>query len=565
MGEHELKPHKGRRERVISSLYEYTSNVAESSEYGSNLGLTAGAAATLLGMGLDKVEARRNKNGELEYSEADVEAITAMALSAEEEEQRKKGEQSHFVDHFMERLIKHTIPMDSPDAEVLQQRMRDPSRKEKPALSIRILASNIKRMSARMGLIFKAQYGVIHVVTWRKPTKTLSVLVLYTAVCLWPHLVLAFPLLYVLFGMIVPAYLWRHPMDLPELIPVKKRGQTLLEFLNQSDDSSLLTDILQERNVVSDETGLVQSVDTSSETMSEQRSVTQEDKYVDVADRLPKEKNRKFVKSQVSLLMNMRDLQNLTTDLINGLDQAEQVSTDVLGFKDERLTTFIFYILIVLTWVVVFLGRFIPWRLIFIQSGWAFFALCHPNTKKYLVGLQKNRKQVEAKVELANPDVAEKRKKGNIFENFDRQDIIVDDLPHVRVVEIFELQTRNVLKHDWKFYGYSKRFFGYKDPVRVAGKLPHGVDSLGKVLPPKEWKYDFGYANNWRIDVDPEEYIKLRDLDTQHLRIPAADSDEGWVYDSLPVDDDTTTEFRRRRLYRECYRYARPVKPVTFE
>lgn len=117
---------------------------------------------------------------------------------------------------------------------------------------------------------------------------------------------------------------------------------------------------------------------------------------------------------------------------------------------------------------------------------------------------------------------------------------------------------RNVLKHEWKLYGYSKRLFDFKDKVRVSGKKPHGVDSISKILPPKEWKFDFGFAGNWLVDRNPLAYLRDRAIDVTHLKIKE-DEHEGWIYDKLPAAQDTTIEFRRRRLYRECYRYARPV------
>lgn len=556
------KARESRSKRVISSLYDYTSNIAESKS-GSNRGLAAGTAATILAMGLELMD-KKVKNGEdldFEFTEEEAEAVRNMALSAEEHQKSK--EQTHFVDRFMESLVKHTMSDGSEDAEELSSRMNDPSRSKKPPLSLRIFTSNMKRLSAKMGAFFKVQYGVIHIITWRKPTKTLTFLVLYTAVCLWPHLVLALPLLFALFGVIIPAYLYRHPMDTPELIKVRKRGQSLLEFLNESNDRSVILDIFDDPL---DDEALAHQLHASS---LDSYSLTQKPKLaslialrnLDVADELEKKDKTKFVKSQVSLLMNMRDLQNLTTELLNYIDQGEDVATNIVGFKDERLTTFIFYILIVVTSVVLFLGKFIPWRMIFIQSGWAFIILCHPHTKKFLVALSKNKKS-KPKVVVTDEDAQVVEKPKSVLETFDRHDIIVDDQPQVRLVEIFELQRRDILKHEWSLYAYSKRLFDFKDTVRVSGKLPHGVDSLVKVLPPPEWKYDFGYASNWRIDQNPQEFLHARRVSQTHLKCPEKET-EGWIYDHLPADQDTTIEFRRRRLYRECYRYARPPRKVV--
>ena len=562
-GQHERRSNKA---RFVSHLFDYTTNIAELRGYDSNRGLAAGTAAAMLSMGLDKIEGKSNlSSAELEYLEAEADIIGKVPLSAEE--MRGGGDQAHFMDRFMDILVRSTLP-ESQEAADLQARMSDPSRTRKPPLSIRVFVKNLKELSWKMGAFFKFQYGIVHVFTWRKPTKTLCVLVAYTCVCMWPHLVLTFPLLFLIFGLILPAYLHRHPMDKPELIPVKKRGQTLLEYLNESNDRSVLTDILEERPQFPEEYALTHSGEsTSSGSAGVPESTDDKPKLnkdsIDIPDKIDKKDKRRFVKSQVSLLINMGDLQNLTGDILESIKTGEKLVNELTNFKDERLTTFVFYIIIVITFVVLFFGRYIPWRLIFIQSGWAAVLLCHPNSKKYIVELQKGHNNAHRKTPVSQGATPAK-KSGSIFENFDRQDIIVDDQPEVRIVEIYELQTRDVFKQEWKFYAYSKRLFDFKDSVRLAGKLPHGVDHLTKVLPPKEWKFDFGLANNWRIDTNPQEFISIRKVDQTHLSIPDGETD-GWICDKVPVDQDTTQEFRRRRLYRTCYRYARPYNVYKLE
>lgn len=554
---------KSNRARFVSHLYDYTTNIAELRGYESNRGIAAGTAAAMLGIGLDKIEKRSGESSaNLEYLEAEAEIIDKVALSADE----MHSDQAHFMDRFMDILVRTTMP-ESQEAGDLQQRMHDPTRTKKPSLSIRVFVSNLKELSWKMGAFFKLQYGIVHIFTWQKPTKTLSFLVGYTCVCMWPHIVLSFPLLFLLFGVILPGYLHRHPMDTPELMPVKKRGQSLLEFLNDSNETSLLTDIIEERQEFPEEYALSHSADstttdTTNVPLSGEAPTKLNKDAIDIPDKLNKKDKKKFVKSQVSLLINMRDLQNLTGDILKAITQGENLVNELTGFKDERLTTFIFYIVIVITSFVLFFGRFIPWRIIFIQSGWALLILCHPNTKKYIVDIQKHQAEVNRKV--ASAKVSKKEQAPGLFENFDRQDIIVDEPPEIKTVEIFELHTKDVFSQEWKFHAYSKRLFDFNDSVRMAGKLPHGVDHINKVLPPAEWKFDFGYANNWRIDTEPQTFLSARGLGQDHLKVPVADMD-GWICDKLPVDQDTTLEFRRRRLYRTCYRYARPPKVYTLE
>ncbi|OVF06876.1 putative peroxisomal membrane protein [Clavispora lusitaniae] len=533
---------------MMSSLYSYSSGVADSRP-GSARGIAAGTAASLLGMGIEHLD--RNSEDSLRLTDEELDPALSSGEShgrSKDHRTKEEKEQGHFMDRFMERLLRHTIAEDSAESEQLSSRINDPSRSGKPQLSFRIFASNMKQLSAQMGTFFRLQYGLIHVLTWRKPTKTLTCLVVYTAVCCWPHLVVAFPLLFLLFGVIIPAHLYRHPFQRPEILPVKKRGESFLDFLNKSDDHSVVLDLLNEPKEGFSDTQSINSSSTSVSYASTPLTLSSASEKT-TPEELRKKDKSKYVKSQVSMLMNMRDLQNLTTDILEAMEQAKQLSTNIVGFKDERLTTFVFYVTIAVTSVVLLLGKYIPWRAIFIFSGWAGLILCHPNTKKYLVGFG-NAKSSKA---------TEKKEPKQLFlDTFDSRSIIVDDEPEVRVVEIYELQARNILRRKWKPHAYSKRLFDWKDPVRVAGKRPHGVDNLSKVLPPPEWKYDFGYANNWHIDIEPQNFLWQRGIDMQHLECPS-DETEGWIYDKLPADDDISTEFRRRRLFRECFRYARPV------
>lgn len=550
------------RARILSSLYDYTNNYADTKSYDSNRGIAANTAAAFLGMGLDRLEGRNSLDGlKVEISEAEAQMIESMALSADEMSSLHKKDHPHFLDRLMERMVKTNMPSDSQEAAEIKIRLSDPVRNKKPPFSIRIFVSNMKRLSGKMSTVFLIQYGLIHVVTWRRPTKTLLVLVIYTCVCLWPHLVLAFPLLYVLCGLIIPAYLHRHPMDAPTIIPVKSRGQSLLHFLNESEESSLLTDALEEHSLLNEDTLLSQSSGSC-------RSLTMETQYEKIKEEQelqePKKKDKvKFVTSQMSMIINMRDLQNLTTDLLNSMERGESLINELTSFKDERLTTFLFYIVIAVTWAVLFFGLYIPWRIIFIQSGWTALAICHPKAKKIFASFNEKNPKAPLKPSSPQPQNTAPEKPGvsSFFENFDRDDIIVDDQPEIRTIEVYELQTKDVFKRQWKFYGYAKGLFGYRDSGRTAGRLPKTVDDLSKVIPPRGWKYDVGNASNWMIDTRPQDFFKERSMDQSPYVFPQTSAD-GWIVDHLPVDQDTSMEFRRRRLYRKCYRYSRSLKEI---
>jgi hypothetical protein len=431
--------------------------------------------------------------------------------------------------------------------------MNDPDRKSKQSLSVRVLTSNLKKLADKLGLFFSLQYGVIHIITWRRPAKTISCLILYTTVCFWPHLVLAYPLVFFIFGVVIPSYYYRHPMDTPEIIKVKKRGQSLFGWLFDSDETSIVDDYLDEMYESSSSTELVpvDSTDTSELFSKPQLPAS-------AADEDAGGKTSKVIKNQVTLLMNLKDFQNLTTDLLKGLDTAEEHWYDSIGFRNEKLSTMVFYGMIVASVAILFLGQYMPWRGIFVSSGWIFLCLCHPKAKKYLKTAKKPKSQpIIHDTPLELPEDVEPKVKRDPLQ-FIESHIIVDDSPESKIVEVWELQTKSILQLQWSFYCYTSTMFSQKESKRVNGNRPDGVDTLSKVHPPHGWKFDFGLVNKWAIDFNPDILLKCRCGHDNSLVVMDNEA-HGWIYDKPTKlqSEEIAIEFRRRRLYRECFRYSR--------
>lgn len=376
-------------------------------------------------------------------------------------------------------------------------------------------------------------------------------------------------------------------MCVPELFPVKKRGRSLFQFLSEPGSPSIFSDYLKSESVVerdadwlffdSDRLSQIEQLSTVLSSDSSQHSDPQPGPDHKVKD--------KSAKSHKAFLMNTRLLQNLTSDFLDALDCVESMVTYVLCFENERLSTAVFYALAALTLVVFFLGHYTPWRPLFVCAGWAVLGAFHPGAKDALVAWRRVQRRVSAPESAplgppgntssgstlgnTSPDGTLPRDSPAIarptacraLESLEFKSIIVDNQPETRIVEIYELQSKDVFKHEWTPYVYTRRMFDWKDTVRVSGQIPHGVDLLLKVLPPKEWKFDFGYASNWFIDTDPWALVEAQQLDKTHLSV-RQDECDGWIYDVVPVDQENVREFRRRRLYRTCYRYARPTKRV---
>ncbi|MCP8718701.1 MAG: PEX28-32 family peroxisomal membrane protein [Asgard group archaeon] len=546
------------------------------SKPGSKRAFAMNTASSLFEKGIERYNlngngSRRTRSGSYDLTDEQISQIESMADSAEAE---KRPKSNHFADRMIEKLLKSVLPQDLPERELFEKRLNDPDRNKRPGLSITVLTSNVRQMARKMTNFFAIQYEIIRIISWKQPTKTISVLILYTAACIWPHLVLAYPLIFVLFGILIPGFVYRHPMRNPDLIKVKKRGQSLLSFLFESPDTSIVEDLINEdylredAEVASSTYSISEDVSEAAASSSQMASESDTSGGGGGGDNSPKKETAKHRKSQVALLINLRDFQNLTTDILKGVNEAEKFYYETAGFKDERLSTFIFYAVLVATFGILFVGQFMPWKLIFIQAGWGAGILSHPKCKKFIVDASKARKQKALLAKLnekenaaeSTPDIVVEDTDG-VIKQFDRNDIIVDDSPEVKVVEVWELQIKSILKHSWSFYRYSNTIFDKNNKLRVAGKRPSGVEQLSKVYPPVDWKFDFGLENKWNLDSDPGEFIRQRSLNPSLFIIKEGEK-EGWIYDNMEdiVHLDIVYEFRRRRLSRECYRYGRPPK-----
>ena len=162
----------------------------------------------------------------------------------------------------------------------------------------------------------------------------------------------------------------------------------MLSFLFETPETSIVEDLINE-----------EYLQASDEVASSTYSISEETSEVTVSSLMPtdsespkKDDVAKHRKSQIALLINLRDFQNLTTDILKGVNNAEKFYYETGGFKDERLSTFIFYGVLLSTFGILFVGKYVPWRLIFIQGGWTGAILCHPNCKNFSLMLARPEK-----------------------------------------------------------------------------------------------------------------------------------------------------------------------------
>ncbi|KAF2709962.1 Pex24p-domain-containing protein [Pleomassaria siparia CBS 279.74] len=114
----------------------------------------------------------------------------------------------------LERLLSQVLPSrdyDDDDSQPTVKDRRSRTYVDRPSFSLPLMSTNFRRFNARIGVAFVFQNRAIRLFTWRQPTQTLSFLFVYTFVCVNPTLLAVLPLAAILFFIMVPAFLARHP------------------------------------------------------------------------------------------------------------------------------------------------------------------------------------------------------------------------------------------------------------------------------------------------------------------------------------------------------------------
>lgn len=195
----------------------------------------------------------------------------------------------------------------------------------RPPFSIPTMSNNFRRFNARIGVVFKFQSRAARLLSWRRPSHTLSFLAVYTLICLDPNLLTVLPLALLLLALLIPAFMARHPPGARELAyspqgPPRAPARTL---------------------------------------------------------RPVKELSRDF-------FQNMRDLQNSMEDFSRGHDRVVASLLPTTNFSDEALSSALFVALFVLTLFMTIAAHLLPWKAVALCAGWAAVASGHPAVARWL-------------------------------------------------------------------------------------------------------------------------------------------------------------------------------------
>jgi len=414
-------------------------------------------------------------------------------------------------DKLLEKLIAQVIPADDGSGDPttnLEGAAPPPVFADRPGFTVSAMSNNFRRFNARIGVVFKFQARFLRLLSWRQPSHTLSFLAVYTFVCLDPYLLCVIPLAVALFGIFVPSFLARHPAPgLP--------GSSL-------DNSDRV------RNLGYSPRG---------PPLAPARTV-----------KPAKELSRDFFR-------NMGDLQNVMEDFSVVHDKIVELVVPKTNFSDEALSSAIFVLLSGACAVMTIAAHLLPWRFLALAAGWVGIWSGHPTVAVMMS--RAKRQYVDGEVDEDSKDdkavVPKKTKQNPIaiaeqsFNTWVKNDIILDEAPETREVEIFELQrlvggtggpnpsntADTTSQGEWEPWLFSPSPYDPLSAPRLAGERPRGTRFFEDVLAPEGWEWS---EKKWALDLWSREWVEERII----TGVEVETEGERWVYDMYNENDPST-------------------------
>ncbi|KAK5099847.1 Peroxisome size and maintenance regulator [Lithohypha guttulata] len=439
-------------------------------------------------------------------------------------------------DRLFNKLLEQVIPIEDYEGQEETEDRRSSSNVSRPAFSLGTMSNNFRKFNARIGIVFVFQDRLIRLFTWRTTTHTLSFLAVYTFICLDPYLIIVLPLAIALLFIMVLAFLARHPPP-----PPAPRAATATQIDQINKYSYAGPPIAPARTI------------------------------------------RPAAETSKDFFRNMRDLQNSMADFSAIHDLMVQYIAPATNFSDEVYSSMIFLYLFLLSCILFISAHLLPFRTIFLISGWSMIVSGHPTAQVWLVKqhkkaerkaaqysdtLQPNTsKQPAIKAEprpnlygLPIPNNSTTRTISSTLTSL--SEITLSTSPETAEVEMFELQHRPLLPigrsspaQEWQHHLYTPTPYDPLSPHRISGSRPQGTRFFEDVQPPTGWTW---HTPKWELDLEAGEWVHDRlivgvefdvtSYDPTAWQVERRDSVNadfgGWVWD-LPPPSSTASGLER--------------------
>ncbi|KAJ5493321.1 hypothetical protein N7539_002067 [Penicillium diatomitis] len=416
---------------------------------------------------------------------------------SEDSTQSRMSTQSKFSiqDRLFSKILEQVIPAEDDDDGADLDDDASVASSHRPPFSLPAMSNNFRRFNARIGVVFLFQTQVEQVLSWETPSHTISLLFVYSFICLDPHLILILPLVVFLLFIMVPAFVARHPPP-----PSTSTSSTIPYY---SYDGPALAP--------------AKTIKPASETSKD-------------------------------FFRNMRDLQNVMADFSDAHDAIIGIFAPLTNFSNEKLSSTIFLGGTVATAVLFLMAHLLPLKLIMLAVGNAAVLSINPRIRSMAKALIFDVLGEGPEEDIGNEGALEgpagfvasiPQDPSAAMSALEKlADISLDTEPEEREVEIFELQHRafESAEPGWETFIFSPQPYDPLSPARIAGDRPRGCRFFDDVQAPSGWKWK---GKKWELDMDCREWVVERMITGVGFEVPEADPnasaliDEvgGWVWD----------------------------------
>lgn len=201
------------------------------------------------------------------------------------------------------------------------------------------------------------------------------------------------------------------------------------------------------------------------------------------------------------------------------------------NFSDEVLSSAVFILFFAASLVLFLSASLLPWRFIFLATGWIIFSLGHPVLQELLLDLH------ETHIHPQEAAVASKA------DGFIHSDIILDAVPEAREVEVFELQRLTGPGGEYESWIFSPTPYEPMSHARIAQERPKGTRFFEDVRCPPGWEWK---DRKWTLDLGSMTWVGERYIGGVEIE----EEGERWVYDRVGGEEGRRGEWRRRRWVR---------------
>ncbi|PWY91365.1 hypothetical protein BO94DRAFT_564732 [Aspergillus sclerotioniger CBS 115572] len=411
-------------------------------------------------------------------------------------------------DRLFSKILEQVMPVEDVDAESVSTGDKPISTDNKrPAFSLPLMANNFRRFNARIGIVFLFQTRVERLLSWKRTSHTLSFLFIYSFICLDPNLLVIIPFAILLFFVMVPAFLARHPP------PPSTSTSSITPYYSYQGPAL----------------APAKTIKPASETSKD-------------------------------FFRNMRDLQNCMADFSDAHDATVSAFAPLTNFSNEKLSSAVFLTCTLVTALLFLTAHLLPWRYILLVSGNAAILSLHPSFPDFVQSVAED--MLDSTAEQGA--VGDKKEQGSVDLGGvviptspsaavslmgSLANISLDSYPEEREVEVFEIQYRSLAPYSesqWEHFLFSPMPYDPLSPSRIAGDRPKGCRFFEDVQPPTGWAWK---GKKWELDLDCREWVVERMITGVGFEVSGSSSESGmasgeiggWVWDLPPPsfrDDD---------------------------